>query len=273
MKIEIKKPMIVVNGLYKHNEDEVVVRVDAVEAMQGKISFYREGGGFKMSTSREEFFECFHLMSVKEQADYNGLKPSIAIFENGEDEGPGKSYAVWPCIMSNRRWNGWTVPYFTKDVINHMFKVIYLDQYGQMDVTGTQMTPVLWLNDEGYFYDGNCGEFLQLSRITQDGTEYYAFDGYCWDRLDPTDDLSSRIFTPMFHFVKPNQVETDEDLAIEARKWLSINLDVELDDDDGIVSVMREHKDAFEEGALDLTWPDQLYLTAWFKRWECCVDA
>lgn len=262
----IHRNQILVGGRYRFKKGQhVEIHISAAD--RETIEFYTQGGGFIKQMPKSDFLESYVLMSDEEEKTFDEYRPAIAFFDTGEDQGPGLTWQAWPCVANRSRWNGWAVPYFSRPVIDELFKRSYCTKYGGMDEHGANVTPILWIEDEGYFFDNNVPDFTQLSKIEVDGLNHYCIDGYCWDLLEPLDD-NVKLFTQIFPFTNTGQeTQTDEDLVKEAEKWRELQSFGEMVDIE-----MVDYMIGLENRG-HVNWQQHQYILNWLHRWRNCNDA
>lgn len=268
------------------NNDKRII-VPTMLTADNKVHFYTQGGGFLYSLTVAEFNKEFKLMSDEDEARADKYYPAVAYWESGEHKGPGLTHHAWPCVANTSRWNGWAVPWFTKETIELLFKRQYLNKHGYPDLEGSALTPVFWYRDgedydKGVFWDNNIPDYVELCHMVHEGTDYYCIDGYCWDLVEPADRYSE-MYTQQWSFVEDTDTtQTDEDLVIEGETWMRkvlnsaslshahtmtfSSLDTRGTE---LVGVMKGFRDFGDE----LSWQQRQYVLNWLHRWENCNDA
>lgn len=240
------------------------------------VEFYTQGGGFLYKLSVRDFKQEFRLMSDKDEERADKYLPAIAYYDNGEHQGPALTHRAWPCVANSSRWNGWAVPWFTKEIIELLWKRQYLGANGYVDLTESALTPIFWVNNKsGIFWDNNIPDYVELCHMIHDGIDYYSIDGYCWDLLEPGVD-QVHLYTQQWPFVEDTQAtQTDEELSIEGKAWIIKALGSQA------LTLMSSFSEVeicqrmrwYEENGDEMTWQQMQYVRNWLYRWENCNDA
>lgn len=87
-----------------------------------------------------------------------------------------------PCYLNDRKWNGWAVPYFTKEVGMNQVLCEYMgpEDAAWFDVTHDRFSIKLWGTPEDEI------EYAPGQDIVVDGKTIHVYqigDGWCWDEV------------------------------------------------------------------------------------------
>jgi hypothetical protein len=94
-----------------------------------------------------------------------------------------------PALVSEMRWNGWVVPYFTLDTVRVIADTLALTDLGEgekvtIDDDGVWLMNSQWAGE----YDDPRGEPVYPTVI--DGVTYYCVAGmdWCWHEVDENEE-------------------------------------------------------------------------------------
>lgn len=135
--------------------------VRAVETA-GIVKFWDLGGGFQRKMKAEHFY-----------SQATEIDDVPVIIEQGQfclDDS-----ASYPGIHdANNLWNGWTVPYFTKDDWLSIIKELN---------TNYEWIQVKFIDDKVFMKEKyGSNEWFEPISITHEGKHFYGFNGWCWTK-------------------------------------------------------------------------------------------
>jgi hypothetical protein len=126
------------------------------------VEFHAQGGGFIQSLPEDEFHECFKLRTDP--------PPFTKVIVTGDWD----YETIYEAYSNGVRWNGWVVPYFTKDTALAVMATIPGACFEEGRDCFTQPS----FEDDG-------GVYVALGvDIAVDGQfihVYHLFDGWCWE--------------------------------------------------------------------------------------------
>lgn len=85
--------------LFQH-KDGTLWCLDSV--IDGVATIYRQGGGLSVTVPATTFFADYTIYTAPQR-----FRASKVAYDGGD---------TYPCMLSDRRWNGWAMPYFTLEV-------------------------------------------------------------------------------------------------------------------------------------------------------------
>lgn len=141
------------------NNPEAHVTITDIQDRQ--VVFYPAGGGMQRSAPFEVFQQHFQLL----QSDGDALVPSVFSMEGIDQQFPGFRYP-------GQYWNGWAVPYFTKDVAAQVLASLGGPTSFDEANDSFQWSPIDH-DDEPYTYQGQ----------TVGDQHLYCLDGLIWDEV------------------------------------------------------------------------------------------
>ena len=148
--------------LYLHTGGEQLFTV--YETNLDTVTLYPQGGGFMHKVSKEEFERDFTLASAKP----DWFRSAVMM-----DDG-----LIYPCVKTIFRWNGWAIPYFTKEVAQEILAEYLVKATWNPDLATWQ-----WVDE----FSGD-DQVMTVDTIQFEGvTHYNILDGWCW--YEPTPDI------------------------------------------------------------------------------------
>jgi hypothetical protein len=135
---------------------------------KGILRAFPDGGGPVYAFPKEALDKYKFRIVTKEERDAVPFTKG----KFGLDEGP--DYDGW---SDGRRWNGWAMPYFEKEVVKQILK----DLGGRWD----EETGVGFMPDEtGSFVSADSGDacLVEKCELKIEGKEVWTFDGWCWNK-------------------------------------------------------------------------------------------
>lgn len=155
-----------VGKVFKHKASGDLYEVQGVDG--GYVQIVSTGGGFLKKVLASEFFgDC---------EEYTGdiVEPRPAWV------GADWMEACYPCWAREKRWNGWAVPYFTREQIEEMLAAKFIDGNDDFSIKFDEARGAYVLNDEDGEHVFEAVEVVQYGQIVK----VFCFDyGWCWSHM------------------------------------------------------------------------------------------
>jgi hypothetical protein len=149
--------------VYRHKElGHLVEMFDGADLNAEIIRFYPQGGGFERTMHRVPFFDFYEPAP----APYMRRGTVDADFLDGP--------ATVPCWADDRRWNGWGMPYFTRETVNQLIEM--------------GIGPIQWDGEKVVCRMGDDPEDIEIYEpiTAPDGTPIWGVGAgsWCWNGVE-----------------------------------------------------------------------------------------
>lgn len=143
-------------------------KVEIVSIESQKVTFFPQGGGFQRSLSRAEFEAAF------KEFDHTALEyQPVEVTIEGFDEG----FSL-PAYSNGMLWNGWVMPYFTREAAMAIAQ--------QIDTISYDRERDVFVEDDGYPEEGELTITATTIRVGNEDVEVFAIGSgsWCWELVE-----------------------------------------------------------------------------------------